>query len=74
MNGGALYSHGTHIHDAIEELLAAWVEAEQLWNDSVSRRFCEEHLEPLGPIVKLALDSTFRMSHVVNQMHHDCES
>ena len=73
MRSADLYSSGAHIRDAFDELQKAWLEAEANWNDSVSRSFCQNHLEPLGPIVKLALDSTSRMSQLVDQMHRDCD-
>jgi len=74
MSGSNLYTSAAHISDAFDELIAAWNELEQHWNDGVSRRFCEIHLEPMGPIAKMALDSTSRMSHIVDQMHRDCEA
>lgn len=74
MTGANLYTSAAHIRDAFEELQTAWLDASQEWNDGVSRRFCENHLEPMGPIIKLALDSISRMSHLVDQMHRDCET
>ena len=52
----------------------AWQEASEHWNDEVSRKFCENHLEPLGPVVKLSLDAISRMTQVVSGMHRDCSS
>ena len=69
-----LYTSAAHIRDAFDDLQKAWVEASENWNDGVSRSFCENHLEPLGPVVKLALDSMSRMSAMVDHMHRECES
>ena len=74
MTGANLYTSAANIHDAIDELQTAWLEASQHWNDGVSRRFCEHHLEPMAPIVKLALDLSSRMSHLVDHMHRDCDA
>jgi len=74
VNSSNLYTSAAHIRHAFEELQTAWADAAVHWNDNVSRRFCEEHLEPLGPIVKLALDSIARMSHLIDQMNRDCEA
>jgi hypothetical protein len=74
MTGATLYTSAAQIRDAFDELQAAWLEASQSWNDGVSRRFCEHHLEPMGPVVKLAMDSVSRMIHEVNQMHRDCDA
>lgn len=72
MRPSDLDTSAAHIRDAFDDLQAAWLEASANWNDQVSRAFCENYLEPLGPIVKLALDSASRMSQLVNQMHQDC--
>jgi hypothetical protein len=74
MSGTNLYTIAANINDAFDDLIAAWHEVEPFWNDGVSRRFCEVHLEPMGPITKMALDSTSRMSHVVDSMHRDCDA
>lgn len=72
MRPADFYTSAAHIRDAFDELQAAWFEASANWNDQVSRSFCENYLEPLGPIVKLALDSTARIAQLVNQMHQEC--
>jgi hypothetical protein len=74
MNSTNLYTCAAQIRDAFEELQRAWGDAQPHWNDGVSRRFCETHLEPMGPIVKLSLDSISRMSGLVDQMHRDCDA
>ncbi|MCC6492260.1 MAG: hypothetical protein IT424_04495 [Pirellulales bacterium] len=73
MRPADLYTSAAHIRDALDDLQTAWQEASAHWNDQVSRSFCENYLEPLGPIVKLALDSMARMSQLVDHMHRDCE-
>lgn len=72
MGSSDLYTSSAHIRDAFEDLKAAWLDASQHWNDAVSRGFCENHLEPLGPVVKLALDAVSHMSTHVSQMYRDC--
>ena len=74
MNPSDLYTSATQIRDAFDDLQKAWQDAAEVWNDGVSRAFCENHLEPLGPVVKLALDSMSRMSQLVRDMQRDCES
>ena len=74
MASSDLHTSAGQIRDAMEQLQAAWLEASEHWNDDVSRRFCENHLEPLAPVVKLALDSIARMSGLVDHMHRDCDS
>jgi hypothetical protein len=73
MRPADLHTSAAQIRDAFDDLQAAWLEASEGWNDGVSRAFCQNHLEPLGPTVKLALDSMQRMGVTVAQMHNECE-
>lgn len=73
MRASDLYTSGAHIRDAFDDLHTAWLETAELWNDGVSRNFCETHLEPGGPVVKLSLDAMSRMSQMVDQMYRECE-
>jgi hypothetical protein len=74
MRPSDLSTSAAHIRDAFDQLQIAWQEASEHWNDEVSRKFCENHLEPLGPVVKLSLDAISRMTQVVSGMHRDCSS
>jgi hypothetical protein len=69
-----LVTGASRIHHALENLEVVWQEAADRWNDSVSRRFCQEHLEPMIPDVKLALDSIARMNALMDEVQRDCES
>ncbi len=62
------------IRHAMENLETVWNEISDQWNDSVSRRFCEEHLEPMIPRLKLGLDAISRMSLLIDEVERDCES
>jgi hypothetical protein len=62
------------IRHALEKLQIAWNEASTDWNDAVSRRFAANHLEPMLPRVKLALDAISRMSLLLDEVERDCES
>jgi hypothetical protein len=68
-----LSTAASQIRDAFDELLAVWQETSTQWNDGVSRHFCETHLEPLGPSLKLSLDAMTRMTQIVGGMHNDLE-
>jgi hypothetical protein len=69
-----LATSAAYVRDAFDDLQIAWQEASEHWHDEVSRKFCENHLEPLGPVLKLSLDAIARMTQVVGGMHRDCES
>jgi hypothetical protein len=73
MRSADLHTSAAQIRDAFDDLQAAWIAASEQWNDGVSRAFCQNHLDPLGPTVKLALDSITRMGVLVARMHNECE-
>ena len=69
-----LETSGAHLRDALEELQVAWQQTAEQWDDPVSQRFCETHLEPLGPAVKKTLEEVARMQYLLDQVFRDCES
>jgi hypothetical protein len=62
------------IRHALEQLEITWHEVSDEWNDAVSRRFSANHLEPMVPQVKMALDAVSRMSLLMDEVERDCES
>jgi hypothetical protein len=62
------------IRHALEHLETVWNEIAHEWDDSVSRRFREQHLESMIPRLKLGLDAISRMSLLINEVERDCES
>ena len=68
-----LETSAAHLRDAMEDLQIAWQDTNESWQDGVSQKFCETHLEPLGPAVKQALDAILRMQQLVNQIQRECE-
>ncbi len=68
-----LDTSAAHLRDAIEELQLAWQQTADGWSDTVSRKFCQQHLEPIGPVVKSALDAIGHMTQQVRQMQQELE-
>jgi hypothetical protein len=62
------------IRHALENLETVWHDVSEQWNDSVSRRFREQHIDPMIPRIKLALDAVSRMSLLMDEVERDCES
>jgi hypothetical protein len=62
------------IRHALKNVESVWHEASDEWNDAVSRRFRELHLDPMIPDVKLALDAISRMHLLLDEVQRDCES
>ena len=69
-----LATGAARIRHALENVEIVWSEASSQWNDAVSRRFREHHLDPMVPRLKLALDAIARMSLLMNEVERDCES
>jgi hypothetical protein len=69
-----LATGAARIRHAMEKLDVVWNEVSDEWNDAVSRRFREHHLDPMIPKVKLALDAISRMSLLMDEVERDCES
>ena len=69
-----LDTSAARLRKATEELQIAWQQTSELWNDEVSRSFCERSLEPLGPAMKRSMDAVGRMQQLLNQIQNECES
>ncbi len=62
------------IRYGMEELTRAWEDASDFWNDSASRSFREEELDPLIPVVKKSLDAVGRMRQLLHEAQRDLEN
>jgi len=58
---------------ATETLQETWAETKVYWHDDNSRHFEENHLEPIVPQVKLAVDAISRLADVLAQAQRECE-
>ena len=66
-----LYTGAARLRKGLEHVEQTWQDAAEKWNDTVSDRFRRDHLDPLVPEVKLALDAIARMQHVIEEMQRD---
>jgi len=62
------------LRKATEELQIAWEQTAEQWQDAVSQKFCERHLEPISPAMKLSLDAVGRMQQLMNQIQQEVEN
>jgi hypothetical protein len=74
MRKSDLATGASRIRHSLENLETVWNEISDQWDDAVSRRFQEHHLQPMVPRVKLALDAISRMSLLIDEVERDCES
>ena len=68
-----LHTSAARLRKSTEDLQAAWTETADLWQDDVSRTFCERYLEPIGPALKISLDAVGRMQQLLNQIGREIE-
>ena len=61
------------IRHALENLEVTWNEISDQWDDSVSKRFREQHLDSMVPRLKLGLDAISRMNLLIDEVERDCE-
>ena len=58
--------------DSYDSLRAAWADRAASWDDSASRRFEKERLEPLDPIMRRAIHAMQRLAEVLAQAEREC--
>ena len=68
-----LDTSAAQLRSALEDLQRAWHVTCESWDDSVSREFAEQHLDPLEPASRLALDAASRMRELVKRIQRECE-
>ena len=69
-----LLTGAAHLRDATEQLQLAWRLTAEHWDDPVSRKFCRQFLEPIGPCVKTGLNAIGQMNLLIQQMQQECET
>ncbi|MEM1305869.1 MAG: hypothetical protein AAGG46_13285 [Planctomycetota bacterium] len=68
-----LHTGQARIRRSLDDLLLAWQDASDDWNDPASRAFAEERLEPILPVVKTTLDVVGQMQNLLDQAMRDVE-
>jgi hypothetical protein len=73
MKPADLETGSTRIRQAFEQLQLAWEDATAEWDDSAAEAFRAEHLDPVGAIVKNALDAVGRMRSLLHEAQRELE-
>jgi hypothetical protein len=66
-----LDSSASQLRHAMEDLQRAWNVVSESWDDTVSRQFSEQYLDPLIPAGKMTLDAASRMRELLNRMENE---
>jgi hypothetical protein len=56
---------------ALKQLDIKWESAKESWNDSTSKAFHKEHIDPLMPDVKQTLEAVGRLAEVLARAVRD---
>ena len=61
----------SRVHNALKQLTLAWDEVSEQWSDESADSFAKDHLEPVVPIVKNALDAVGRMRAILHEAQRE---
>lgn len=68
-----LHTGAARIRHGLQEVLRVWEESGESWDDGVRRKFFEERLEPIVPVVKNTLDAAARMQALLAEAQRDVQ-
>ncbi|MEI6037740.1 MAG: hypothetical protein WCQ91_07450 [Planctomycetota bacterium] len=71
MRVGDLSSGASKMALSLKQLDLKWESAKDTWNDSTSKAFHKEHIEPLMPDVKETLEAIGRLAEVLARAARD---
>ncbi|MBS0208261.1 MAG: hypothetical protein JSS27_04840 [Planctomycetes bacterium] len=72
MHNGDLSIVSSTLSHSYRTLLARWDDTLDVWNDPVSKRFEEKHIEPLEPDVTGFLKAVNRLSQIMTKAVEEC--
>ena len=62
-----LITPATRLQKAMKRLQDRWLDTQEQWDDSVSRRFQEKHLDPIVPQMQLTLAAIHELKRVLDE-------
>lgn len=71
MRQSDLSVEATKLYKAHQELMLSWEMTKEFWKDETGESFEENHLAPLGPMVKMLLDATNRLNEIFARCERD---
>ena len=70
---GSLIDGAGQLKSTTDRLEEVWSVTRSVWNDEVSRRLEEDHIEPLFSQVRTTLDAITRLNSVLTTACRDCQ-
>lgn len=68
----SLHDGKANLLHAAKRLQLRWQDVRQQWNDKVSEKFERQHLQPLEPQVKTAIQAIERLAEVLSRAEAEC--
>lgn len=72
MQPGNIVAASGRLQEAALQLQLAWSTTRDLWNDTASRRFEEEHLRPVFEAINVALPALSQLAQAMQQAAVQC--
>ncbi|HEX3997119.1 MAG TPA: hypothetical protein VHX65_01045 [Pirellulales bacterium] len=69
---GDLVSGAAKLAGAMKDLRLHWTETQEQWRDIAARRFEEEHLVELEPLVRMTFDAVSRLAETLDRAQREC--
>jgi len=69
---GDLVSGAGRMAEAMKDLQLHWEETKQQWRDLACKRFEEDHLVDLEPLVRLTFDAVSRLAETLDRAQREC--
>jgi len=67
-----LRSSASRLREALDQLEIAWTKTREHWTDAASHRFEQEHLIPMKPQIRSALDAIAHIDQIIRQADREC--
>lgn len=69
---GDLVSGAAKMAGALKDLQLQWEQTQEQWRDIAARRFEEEYLAELEPLVRMTYDAVSRLAETLDRAQREC--
>ena len=73
MKSGDLSLGASQLHDSLKKIHVRWETLNESWQDPVSAHFCEDHIDPLEPLVFSAVAAMNQLAQVIAKCQQECQ-
>lgn len=73
MQAADFHTGSALLNNAMKNLLVHWEATKETWNDATMRKFEEEHIETLKPKIRTFLETTARISEMLQRAEIECQ-